>query len=376
MNLLTAPRLNQLLITFRQPQWIAAIVSLGFHGALFAASPSFSSLNMAALGGTSPELEERRVPLIELTPEEQNRLPNFSASPYSLSPGNNGDLFSLFPPSGDSLPLEPGSDFGASIKIPAPQIPSNSFPTGISPYTSPGRSTFRLSPRRSALTPIPGVSDLGGRSAPSTPNSTPRAASTPATTISGDDDAPRAADLDIHQNNSEDNAANSTPRSTSSSALNTNTPGDEQVNDLLARVEFSDAQTNAADVEKAKAEWLESVKAKLGDSVAEAPNSPTIEVPYSGRLCLNPEPTDGLLGVVGVPDESTGLNFWTTVLKSTGYPFLNEAAQQAVQELQQQEDTEESPLTANTLYQVVVEIGYDKENCVSRETLLHSRTSD
>jgi hypothetical protein len=139
MNPLTAPRLNQLLTTLRRPQWIAAIVSLSFHGALFAAGPSFSSLNTTALGGNNPELEERRVPLIELSAEEQSRLPDFSASPYSLFPDSNDDLFSLFPPSGNSLPLEPGSDFGASIPIPNPRLPSSSFPTGISPYTFPGR---------------------------------------------------------------------------------------------------------------------------------------------------------------------------------------------------------------------------------------------
>lgn len=378
MNPLTASRLNQLFITLRQPQWIAAIVSLGFHGALFAAGPSFSSLNTIASGSTSPEVDERRVPFIELTPEEQDRLPDFSASPYSLSSGDNGDLFSLFPPSGDSLPLEPGSDFGASIKIPTPQLPSSSFPSGISPYTSPSsRSTFRLSPRRSTLPPIPNVSSSGRRPEASRPRSTPGSASTPtAATIPEDDNAPGAADLALNQNDGQDNAANSTPvDSTDSAALNNSEA--EQANNLLAHVEFSDAQTSAADVEIAKAAWLQSVKAKLGDAVAESPDSLSIEVPYSGRLCLNPEPTDGLLGVVGVPDEATGLKLWTTVLKSTGYPFLNEAAKQALQDLQQQEDAEEgNALDANTLYQVVVDINYNSQDCISREELLRSRVDE
>ncbi|MGG6240254.1 hypothetical protein ACQ4N7_16650 [Nodosilinea sp. AN01ver1] len=374
MNPFTAPRLSQLLTTIRQPQWIAAIVSLGFHGVLFAAGPSFSSLNMTALGGSGPELEERRVPLIELTPEEQSRLPDFSA-PSSLFPSSDDDLFSLFPPSGDSLPLEPGSDFGSSIKIPAPQLPSTSFPTGISPYTSPGRSTIRLSPRRSALPSIPNGSALRRRPETSTQGSTPQA-STPTALAPEEANAPSAADLEPRQTD-QGNTASSTP----SAALNPSAPNvsdeTEQASDLLARVEFSDDQTSAAEVETAKAAWLQTVKERLGDTVAEAPEPLTIEVPYSGRLCLEPEPTDGLIGVVGVPDEADGIKLWTAVLKSTGYPFLNQAAEQALQDLQQQAGEEnESPIDINTRYEVVVEVEYNSQNCLSREALLQSRTAE
>lgn len=376
MNPLTAPRLSQLITTFRKPQWIAALVSLGFHGVLFAAGPSFSSLNMTALGGSDPELEERRVPLIELTAEEQSRLPDFSPS-SSLFPSNDDDLFSLFPPSGDSLPLEPGSDFGASIKIPAPRLPSTSFPSAISPYTSPGRSTIRLSPRRSTLPSIPNSSALGRRSETPTQGSTPQSASTPTAAAPEDANAPSAADLELRQDATPGNTASSTP----SVALNPSAPNTsddtEQANDLLARVEFSDDQTSAAEVETAKAAWLQAIEAKLGDTVAKAPEPLIIEVPYSGRLCLEPEPTDGLIGVVGVPDEDDGLQLWTAVLKSTGYPFLNQAAEQALQDLQQQAGTEdEKPIAINTQYEVVVEVDYDSQNCISREALLQSRTAE
>ena len=374
MNPLTAPRLNQLLTTLRRPQWIAAIVSLSFHGALFAAGPSFSSLNTTALGGNNPELEERRVPLIELSAEEQSRLPDFSASPYSLFPDSNDDLFSLFPPSGNSLPLEPGSDFGASIPIPNPRLPSSSFPTGISPYTFPGRSSITLSPRRSPLPSIPSGS-VGRRPAASPGASSTPAASTPTATSPRGTTSPGAADLEPSQGNSEGNNNTSAPLNPTEPSAS-NAPETERASDLLARVEFSDAQTSTADVELAKAAWVQTVKAKLGDTVTEASDALTIEVPYSGRLCLEPEPTDGLVGLVGVPDEASDLKLWTTVLKSTGYPFLNQAALQALQNLQQQADAEGNPLTANTLYEVVIEVDYDSQTCISREALLQSRTAE
>jgi hypothetical protein len=150
----------------------------------------------------------------------------------------------------------------------------------------------------------------------------------------------------------------------------------ERASDLLARVEYSDAQTSDADVDFAKAAWLQTVKDKLGDSVVEAPEPITLQVPYSGRLCLSPEPTEGLLGLVGLPNETNeGLLLWTSVLKSTGYPFLNQAAQQALQSIDQQADSDGGTLEPNTLYQVIVKVEYDSETCISREALLQSRTA-
>ncbi|PSN14741.1 hypothetical protein C7293_10215 [filamentous cyanobacterium CCT1] len=83
------------------------------------------------------------------------------------------------------------------------------------------------------------------------------------------------------------------------------------------------------------------------------------------------------MGLVAVPDEADGLKLWTVVLKSTGYPFLNQAAEQALQDLQQQADTEDaSPIATNTRYEVVVEVDYNSQNCISREALLQSRTAE
>lgn len=373
MNLSNAPRFNQILTTIRQPQWIAALLSLGFHVVLFAAGPSFSSLNASALGESDLDSEERRVPLIELTPEEQNRLPDFSAPAYSLD--SNDDLFSLFPPSGDSLPLEPDSDFGASLTIPSPRLPSSPFPSGISPYTSSGRSSIILSPRRTPFPTSPGSSSVGRPARPPAGNATSQGASTPIATSPDSADEAGAADLEPNQTNGQDNDANSTPLEPTNPATTPEEPGAESASDLLARVEFNDAQTSASEVEIAKAAWLQSVQEKLGDGVAEAPEPIVLTVPYSGRLCLAPEPADGLLGVVGLPDEaSDSVKLWTTVLKSTGYPFLNQAAEQALQDLQQQ-DTDSSGLDVNTLYQVTVQVEYDSQSCISREALLQSRTA-
>lgn len=371
MNSPNAPRLNQLLNTARQPQWIAALLSLGFHVVLFAAGPSFSSLSATAMGESDPNSEERRVPLIELTPEEQNRLPDFSAPAYSLD--GEDDLFSLFPPSGNSLPLEPGSDFGASLAIPAPRLPSSPFPSGISPYTSPGRSSITLSPRRTPFPATPNRSAIRRPAGPPAGDTASPAASTPTATPSEETTENSAADLELTQGTGQSTESSSTPLDPTNPATPQDGQETEQANELLARVEFNEAQTSASEVEIAKAAWLQSVQEKLGDGVTEADEPIVLKVPYSGRLCLSPEPADGLLGVVGLPGEtSDSLELWTTVLKSTGYPFLNQAAEQALQNLQQQSDND--TLAANTLYQVTVEVEYDDQNCISREALLQSRT--
>jgi hypothetical protein len=356
MNPLTAPRFQTLLTTLRQPQWIAALLSVGVHGVLFAAGPSFSSLNMTALGGSEPSLEERRVPLIELTPEEQGRLPDFSASAYSLFPEGDDDLYSLFPPSGNSLPLNP----------PAGQSPPrgsfNPFPSLIAPG---GRSTFVLPSRRATLPPIP---SSGGQRRPQAANR-PAGDGSPAST-------PTTGQAPSAQEPSADDLAARPDRPTGGEgdpAANPPSPGaGDRANDLLARVEYSDAQTTSAEVETAKAAWVQAVKEKLGDEVVEYPEPITLEVPYTGRICLSPEPAEGLLGLVGTPADPDS-PLWTTVLKSTGYPFLNEAAEQNLKALLLQPEEEGLALESNTLYQVVVEVSYDSETCITREALLQSR---
>ncbi len=376
MSLFPTSRLIPLLSTLRQPQWIAAILSLGFHGVLFAAGPSFSSLNSAALEGNNPDLQERRVPLVELTPEEQGRLPDFSSPAYSPFPDSNSDLFSLFPPSGSSLPLDTPSDFGSSFSTPTPKLPLSTLPSGILPYRFPQRSSLVLPPRTS-LPPIANGSAVERPTQPSTEPEGPAATapSSPTTTENGatpDTVSPNPPTDD----NAQANASGSS--SGAPTAPGDETPTSQRASDLLARVEYSDAQTSDAEVEFAKAAWEQAVKEKLGDGVAEAPEPITLQVPYSGRLCLSPEPTEGLLGLVGLPDETeTGLTLWTSVLKSTGYPFLNQAAEQALQQIvAQQADPEEASLEPNILYQVIVKVEYDSETCLSREALLRSRTAN
>ncbi|MGF1570195.1 MAG: hypothetical protein ACFCVD_19350 [Nodosilinea sp.] len=369
-------RLAGLSATLRQPQWIAAILSLGFHGALFAAAPSVTNLNMVALGGDAPLPDERRVPLIELTPEEQSRLPDFSSPAYSLLPGDNEDIFSLFPPSGDSLPLNPGEGLSSVPNIPTPRLPSNSVTIGVSPYTSPSRPSFIFPPRRGELPPVP-----SGTTPPQTPEpeaATPAdpedTASTPTATEPDSYDGPTAADLALQPGSGQP----AQPPEPGSAPLNGGeAPANGQGNDLMARVEYSADQTTPAEAETATKSWIEALETHLQDDLPEGEAPLELQLPYDQGICLTPEPTDGLLGVIAVPgEEPDTLALSTTVLKSTGYPFLNQAAAQAAQELKSQYGAEENPLELGTLYQVMVKVDYNSDDCVSHDALLKLRTAE
>jgi hypothetical protein len=61
------------------------------------------------------------------------------------------------------------------------------------------------------------------------------------------------------------------------------------------------------------------------------------------------------------------------VLKSTGYPFLNQTAQQT---LQTQIAEAGVSLDIGALYQAVVKVNYNPDTCIDRNALLKSRVEE
>ena len=128
-----------------QPSWLAGIVSVGIHGVLFATGPTFSGLNFQAMAEPEqlPE-EQRKVPVIELTAAEQQRLPDFSQSFYSFE--NFGSL-------------EPADPFNPLLF--EENIENSGIEQDASAPLTDNRSTYSLpihsSPFESWL-PTPGIS--------------------------------------------------------------------------------------------------------------------------------------------------------------------------------------------------------------------------
>lgn len=358
----------------RQPQWIAAIVSVGFHGALFAAGPSFSTLQgMASESAGFGEGVERRVPMVELTPEEQARLPDFDSPAYSLLPedllaGNSDSLANLFPPSGDRLNSPSFAPLPGGLSS-IPRLPTSQSPLGapitVSPFSSRlGRNSIVIPPPSGSRLNRPTPEDPDRASAEPEGNA---AASTPTTNRPTPSEEPSAEDLRPREND--------VARGDSSAAIEDRRDASEEVppevarsQDLIARVEYNSDLTTAAEAESALTAWTGAVTEQLGEAPALAEDTFSVEVPYDLRICLTPEPADGLLGFVLLPGEEEGtVDISTTVLKSTGYPFLNQSAAQGLQTLAANSET---PLEVGTLYRAVVKVLYSDDDCVTTDAIL------
>lgn len=381
MGLKSPSQLTSRLAFLRQPASIAVLISLGIHGALFGAAPSFSSLIPAGLNGGSGAGTEapRTVPLLELTPEEQNRLPDFSNSAYSLFPGSGSNSFNLLPVPGAQSP-SPSPNGGKPSTLPPDPFAmgSNPFAIGMSPYVPPSRPSIVFPTRRSNLPPVarPPRSATGQPTTtrpnqPRTPDgaaSTPgTAASTPTASTPTTRPEPGAADLLPPGSHSTPAAARGGDGGDPAIASSGSTPAAAQGNlrDQLEALAYNAAGTTAAEAEAARQDWMAAVQEEA--KTADVGIADPIELPvsYQSRICLSPEPVNGVIGVWVAPDGTLGGD--PTVLKSTGYPLLN---QQAALEIAALEFPEED---APVAYEFTIKVNYDGESCVSREQILQSK---
>jgi outer membrane biosynthesis protein TonB len=181
---------------WRNPSAVSAIASLGFHGLLFVALPL---LPYAALKAREPEIQEP-VEMVELTPEEQKRLPNFSTLPPIELPeirnppqqSSDSDLFSFstlpkspssLSPSPDSLfvppplpifipPAPPAPIPSFSIQIPTAPPPRPAAPPPAAPAPSPSATA---EPSETEEIPDVAVEPASASPQPEQPDATPEA---------------------------------------------------------------------------------------------------------------------------------------------------------------------------------------------------------
>ncbi|NEQ96895.1 MAG: hypothetical protein F6K30_09245 [Cyanothece sp. SIO2G6] len=166
---------NQLNEWVQQPIFFAAIASLGLHGVLFAALPSFSPTPIS-------DDSQRTVPVVELGTEDINRLPSFVdldtpnvpqavvpydpyefASPLASSDGldsleqllNDLDTNPSSSPSSDDFLIPQPTPLPAPISPPSPL--SSSWPFGL-PRPNP-RPTPIPTPTPAQPTPVPNSSE-------------------------------------------------------------------------------------------------------------------------------------------------------------------------------------------------------------------------
>ncbi len=344
------------------PVWIAGALSLGFHGLLFAASPRLSNLSFDNLA--NPEaLGAERVSLIELSPEEQQRLPDFSSSRYGLSPldpletpwpegfdnggfsGNPGGLYST--PGGFDFPPYAGFSYTPPPTVagrPRLDLPSRQIPQGGAVQGNP---TLRL-PGAVGVGPVPQTLPRGGTGDGSgipesilVPSSPPGGNPAPATPSPTPSHEPGAAALEQRP---------PTPANPTGSAPTLSTE--------LLRSLAHDGGTPPELAQTAAQTWQTESRALVNGAEfpVERAAMPILSLVNGQQPCLAPAPQEGLVAVLVAPGGRLLRD--PQVLISTGYPFVN---QRAIDRIKGQNFRSVQQLTA---YEFQIEVVYDGGRCV------------
>ncbi len=374
--------------------WLAGLISVGFHGLLFAVGPTFPSLGFQDL--VQPDLTEeadRQVPLIELSAAEQARLPDFSKNFYtfdsfdfeSLSP-----LSPLFEGDGSAIPkasasLRPEGIFPPRSTSPLtrsrpPLSPAFQIPLGAQPNTRQPRSTpLETIPLPGAL-PSPPVTPQPSKDAV---GSSENRASQP----SGEPDAPLskpgAAALERQP---ADPAATGETQVTRGSTTYRGLTLEEQlqaftydatattseesetlvqkwlaVGETLAAEQLARREETSNELETSPSAVAGTDPAAAEPEAAVLPDTIELRLNHGEGICLTEPPEVGLIGAWVGPEGR--LLAEPVVLKSTGYGGLNQAAIQRVKEL------DFSAVQALTGYRFAVVVDYDAENCTELGSL-------
>ena len=376
------------------PTSIAVFLSVGAHAVLLAFGPrtdfSFAALSQAA---QEADAEETIVPLVELTPAEQNRLPSF-AQPRQQPP-STADFGNLSLPSG--LPFVPNTSIPKARRVPTNPFPNATrtqrtiqprtqlprplpFPTLSLPssITRPRPPELSVLPTPSTI-PLPSDSEATGADseqdsdATSTGSATDllpqleanpsigeaiarferaRSAGVPdiGDRLATNPSASEQVDADVSVNDPPVDSANDPVRAPEEIAI---APAQGNVERLLDSYTYDNADTSADAAEANAAEWLASSASDKQDIVTD---SAALTIDSEFKACLNENPpVDGLIGVVVNPD---GTQEDLAVLKSTGYDLLNRQAIDAV------ERNNFGDSAVPVQYQVEIAVTYDPSNCV------------
>lgn len=335
-----------------QPAGIATFASVGIHGLLWVLLPILPLSSKTA----GPEVKQP-VQLVELTPQELSRLPEFSTPQLSLPPSNRTNS--------PTLPSLRSFDFLSPPTAIAPGSPQYSFP--LSPptidlpsappiYEIPDGDLVR--PRRNfptqpPVTNIPDTEDPEEQpgDAPPTYTQIPDLANLP----SGAEEQPSEDEADPVPEDTAtptppetDNStqANNPPETDDSTqATNNSVPPQQTTNEgrpatippeAIARLQaerqrlrelyaYDATGTTETEITAAIEAWSEKTLKPLGKSWKNL----TLRPSYPNEAC--PRKLQGVVAIGVVADAEGKLTAEPTLLQSSGYKLLNQAALAAIQ---------------------------------------------
>jgi hypothetical protein len=359
-----------------EPSSLAIVASVGIHGILFAFLPLLSSFSEAA----EPDPLEP-VPLVELSPSEQRRLPNLDRTPPALPPLGQPDLFGTtpLPPSGDlfSMPLPgPLTPSFPSSSVPRASVPRTPFPGGvlirpsvpITPAPAPSIQRSASAPRSQIQIPAPAEQPrpdpLAGQAGVSSriPELSDLQASVPNNRA---EDLLPQEDVDTAPEETDSNQQAAAP--TPEASPPANDPLMAEMRALRQQYAYNPEGTDNAVATENFNTWLQALQ-EATENPELLPSSPiTLEIEYPLRACLPEPPANASVGVLVNPDGE--IEGEPSLLKSTGYAGLNQQALDAVW-------NSEFPATGDyAAYSFNVEVLYDPESCVSLPSSSGEQTS-
>lgn len=329
----------------RHPTWISTIASIGIHGILGIVLPF---LPQASSRLTEPGIP-RPVSLVELTPEQQSRLPDFSTPQISLPsvPPSNPDIYALTP-----LP-NPFTTIPTPLPLPSFSIP----PFFIPPPPLSARRPPQPSPSR-APTPTP----------PPTPSNTPaQTEPSPSPTQFGPiARVPELGNLNPTRNQREPNLPGKNPNVASGNPSPNPTqqpspPTPSEQTDQQQLLTYNPEGTDPDLVYAPLSEWSRSVS----ESVQTELENLDVTAPYPKEACeISPKPQGtAVIGVV-VNAEGRVVNdpAEPELFLSSGYPLFNQQAIELVK------NYEFDATGQSQVYLVSVKFEYKADACASSET--------
>lgn len=365
------------------PTGVGVLLSVGAHVAFLTLGPK-TNLSFAALteAAQQADAEETIVPLVQLTPAEQNRLPDFDGS--RQSPALTG-LGSLALPSG--LPFEPNTSLPkrrtAAAPFPSATLPQttqqrinsiNSLSSGRRPLTqgtsiplpvnrTPTQTTELIAPPATVPSSLPdfsGNSDESGDRPSTDSNSDPTGTADDlripteggrsldeilAAAQRAETDEPET-DVSSEPESAASPSAAPTPPPPSSAPAAQGNPSQ-----LRASLTYDSTDVSEEAAEANTDAWLAAISEAQGEIPADTAEL-TIDSQF--KACREVPPTDALVGVVVNPD---GTQENATILKSTGYEVLNRQALEAV------ENADFDRPEVATQYQVQIDVIYKPAGC-------------
>jgi outer membrane biosynthesis protein TonB len=311
----------------RQPVWLATALSVGVHGLLWAVLPILPSASL-----TEEPDDQRTVGVVELSPEEQARVPDFSTPSLELPPLSESDLYSLSPVPNQSPPTQ--------LFPPFPPFPTNPYPS-FEPPPDPSTTTRQTDrPTDQQTNPSPSPSPP--------PSPSPQDSGTVLPTNPGIAQNP---DLDRLRGN-----VGIRPTPQSSPSPQDNRTAEQRLQSAIAqrraanRLGRDSTGTTEREAVASLEEWV------TAQSIATWDDDVVIAASYPQEACPLELETNAIYGVVisrenEIVDEPK-------LIRSSGYQLFNQKALEAIAA-----HDFENESNANQGYLVTVRFDYTDESC-------------